>query len=94
MDFFPGSYFGEYRIDEGLLINGRFDKMLSKSYIIGYRLGVLNLNNTSFTGHGIKIVKNYHGIILNISSSISGHAFSNGEWEKGIISGGITFVLI
>ena len=94
LDFFPGSYYGEYRINNGLLINGRFDKILSNSYILGYRIGILNLNNTSFMGHGIKIVKNYQGIILNLSSSISGNALLNSEWEKVIISGGITFGFI
>ena len=94
LDFFPGSYYGEYRINNGLLMNGRFDKILSNSYILGYRIGILNLNNTSFMGHGIKIVKNYQGIILNLSSSISGNALLNSEWEKVIISSGITFGFI
>ena len=94
LDFFPGSYYGEYRINNGLLMNGRFDKILSNSYILGYRIGILNLNNTSFMGHGIKIVKNYQGIILNLSSSISGNALLNSKCEKVIISGGITFGFI
>ena len=94
LDFLPGSHYGEHRINNGLLMSGRFDKMLSNSYILGYRIGILNLNNTTFMGHGIKIVKNYQGIILNLSSSISGNALLNNEWRRGIISGGITFGFI
>ena len=94
LDFLPGSHYGEYRINNGLLINGRFDKMLSNSLSIGYRLGTLTLENTDFIGHGIKIGKIYQGIIFNISSSISNDALSNRNLEKVIISGGITFGII
>ena len=94
LDFFPGSHYGEYRINNGLLINGRFDKILSNSLSIGYRLGTLTLGNTDFIGHGIKIGKIYQGIIFNLSSSISNNAISNRNLEKVIISGGITFGII
>ena len=94
LDFLPGSHYGEYRINNGILINGRFDKMVSNSLSIGYRLGTLNLRNTNFIGHGIKLVKTYHGIVLNHSLSISDNALSNREWEKVTISGGITFGFI
>ena len=94
LDFFPGSHYGEYRINNGLLINGRFDKILSNSLSIGYRFGTLTLGNTDFIGHGIKIGKIYQGIIFNLSSSISNNAISNRNLEKVIISGGITFGII
>jgi len=94
LDFFPGSHYGEYRINNGLLINGRFDKMLSSSLSIGYRLGTLTIGNSDFIGHGIKIGKIYQGIIFNLSSSISNNAISNRNLEKVIISGGITFGII
>ena len=94
LDFLPGSHYGEYRVNEGILINGHFDKILSESLFLGYRAGIFNFNRVTETGHGIKLVKIYQGIIFNLSSSISGNALLNSEWGKGIISSGITFGLI
>jgi len=94
LDFLPGSHYGEYRIDNGLLINGRFDKILSESLIFGYRVGILNFNKVTETGHGIKLVKIHQGIVFNLSSSISGSALSNKHWNRLIISSGFTFGVI
>ena len=91
LDFLPGSHYGEYRIDEGLLINGRFEKIFLKNMTLGYRIGILNYNDTYIHGHGINFIKVYQGLVFNLGASISGNALKNYNLNKIIFSSGITF---
>ncbi|MEC9377139.1 MAG: hypothetical protein VYC00_03445 [Candidatus Neomarinimicrobiota bacterium] len=94
LDFLPGSHYGEYRIDNGLLVNGRFEKTISNAMTMEYRAGILTFNDTIITGHGVKIVKVHQGLVLNLGTSITGDALKNSDWGKSIISAGVTFGLM
>lgn len=94
LDFLPGSHYGEYRIDNGLLVNGRFEKTISESMHLGYRVGLLSFGDSTVSGHGIKWVKVYEGLVLNLGASISGEAMKNSDWDRTIISAGVTFGLM
>jgi len=94
LDFLPGSHYGEYRIDQGLLINGRFEKTISESMNIGYRIGLLSIGESTVSGHGIKWIKVYQGLVLNMGASITGEAMKNNEWDRTIISAGVKFGLM
>jgi len=94
LDFLPGSHYGEYRIDQGLLFNGRFEKILSESMNIGYRSGFLSFGESTVSGHGIKVVKVYEGMVFNLGASISGKALKNNNLDRTIISAGVTFGLM
>ena len=91
LDFLPGTHYGEYRIDEGLLINARFEKIFLKNMTLGYRIGILNYNDTFILGHGINFLKVYHGLVFNVGTSISNSAIKNYNLNKFIFSSGITF---
>ena len=91
LDYLPGTHYGEHRIDNGLLVNGRFEKTLSESMTLGYRTGILTFGNSTVAGHGIKLVKVYQGLVINLGASITSNALKNKEWNKFIFSSGVTF---
>lgn len=91
LDYLPGTHYGEHRIDNGLLVNGRFEKILSESITLGYRTGILTFGDSTVAGHGIKLVKVYQGMVINLGASISSEAFTNKDWNKFIFSSGVTF---
>ena len=91
LDFLPGTHYGEHRIDNGLLVNGRFEKTLSGSMTLGYRTGILTFGDSTVAGHGIKLVKVHQGMVINLGASITNDAFTNKDWNKFILSSGVTF---
>jgi hypothetical protein len=91
LDFMPGSHYGEYRIDSGILINGRLEKTLTRSIDIGFRYGFLSTNKDIYFGHGVKIVKVHQGLVYNLGASISGDAIKKNDLHRMILSGGVTF---
>ena len=91
LDFLPGSHYGEYRIDEGILINFRVDHSVKPNIDIGFRSGFLSAGNKNHRGHGLKIMTVFQGIVIHLGTSISGESIRNGNFDKTIISGGITF---
>lgn len=91
LDFLPGTHYGEHRIDNGLLVNGRFEKILSESINLGYRTGILTFGDSTVAGHGIKLVKVHQGMVINLGASITNDAFTNKDWNKFILSSGVTF---
>ena len=91
LDFLPGSHYGEYRIDEGILINFRVDHSVKPNIDIGFRSGFLSAGNKIHSGHGLKIMTVFQGIVIHLGAGISGVSIRNGNFDKTIISGGITF---
>ena len=91
LNFLPGSHYGEYRIDEGILINFRIDQSIKPNIDIGFRSGFLSIENKIYHGHGLKIMTVFQGIVIHLGTSISGESIRNGNFDKTIISGGITF---
>ena len=91
LDYLPGTHYGEHRIDNGLLVNGRFEKILSGSMTLGYRTGILTFGDSTVAGHGIKLVKVHQGMVINLGASITSDAFTNKDWNKFIFSSGVTF---
>ena len=82
---------GMHSLNMGLLINGRFEKILLKNMTLGYRIGILSYNDTHITGHGINFIKVYQGLVFNLGASIRGNALKNYNLNKFIFSSGITF---
>jgi hypothetical protein len=91
LDYLPGTHYGEHRIENGLLVNGRFEKILSESMTLGYRTGILTFADSTVAGHGIKLVKVHQGMVINLGASITSNALKNKEWNKFIFSSGVTF---
>ena len=91
LDFLPGSHYGEYRIDEGILLNFRYDHSVTNAFVIGFRSGFLSAGNKIHRGHGLKIMTVFQGIVIHLGAGISGESIRNGNFDKTIISGGITF---
>ena len=58
---------------------------------IGYRTGILTFGDSTVAGHGIKLVKVHQGMVINLGASITNDAFTNKDWNKFILSSGVTF---
>ena len=91
LDFLPGSHYGEYRIDEGILINFRIDHSVKPNIDIGFRSGFLSIGNKIHQGFGLKVMTVFHGIVAHFGIGIPGESIRNGDLNTTIISGGITF---
>ena len=94
LDFLPGSHYGEYRIDEGILLNFRYDHSVINAFVVGFRSGFLSAGNKIHRGHGLKIMTVFQGIVIHLGAGISEESIRNENFDKTIISGEITVRLM
>jgi len=91
LDFLPGSHYGEFRIDQGILGNLRIDYSLMPDIDIGFRSGILMTPQKNHIGYGLKMMTVFQGIVCHFGLGISGDSIQKGISKNLIISGGITF---
>ena len=63
----------------------------NKVFSIGLRPGFLSSGKKIHQGHRLKIMIVFQGIVIHLGAGMSGESIRNRNFDKTIISGGITF---
>ncbi len=88
-----GYRYGEFRMNQCLLLNGAVDVRLFEHWDVGVRAGYMSGPTLTRYGEKICVGRVWNGIGLNVGAGFPEDSAFRGDWTRVVVVAGLTFAL-